>query len=183
LSENVSGFICNVCGSHNVTLDAARGVVICNICGYQYAISPLDLVLLETISSSSTSPVAGTSAQEPLVKKEEVVGFRRVTQEVLPHTHEELREHERRIAELKDRIDALSTKFDELRGALPKVVVLEEISKEDAKDRIEEYFKEHKTADIEELMLNLKIPVQSIVEALDELKREGKVTAEDEDKT
>lgn len=69
-----------------------------------------------------------------------------------------------------------------LRDISPRVVVIEEIPKEEAKLRVEEYFKEHKTADIEELMLNLKIPVQTLVEIIDELKQAGKISPEDEEK-
>jgi hypothetical protein len=64
-----------------------------------------------------------------------------------------------------------------------KVVVLEEVSKEEGKTLVEEYFKVHECADIEELMLNLKIPVRSIVEIIDELQKEGKLTPKDENET
>lgn len=62
----------------------------------------------------------------------------------------------------------------------PKIVVIEEISKEDAKKRIEDYFEEHEEADIEELMLNLRIPIQTIVEIIDELRGEGKLEPQGE---
>lgn len=65
---------------------------------------------------------------------------------------------------------------------LPKVVVLEEVSKEEGKKLVEDYFKEHECADIEELMLNLRIPVQTIVEIIDELRNEGKLTPKGEKK-
>jgi hypothetical protein len=64
----------------------------------------------------------------------------------------------------------------------PEVVVLEEISKEEGKKLVEDYFKEHGCADIEELMLNLRIPVQVIVEIVDELRNEGKLTPKGEKK-
>jgi hypothetical protein len=65
-------------------------------------------------------------------------------------------------------------------NAQTKVVVLEEVSKEEAKVLVENYFKEHDSADIEELMLNLRIPVQSIVEIVDELRNEGKLVPKGE---
>jgi hypothetical protein len=65
----------------------------------------------------------------------------------------------------------------------PKVVVLEEVSKEEGKKLVEDYFKEHGCADIEELMLNLRISVQTIVEIVDELRNEGKLVPKGEKKT
>lgn len=62
----------------------------------------------------------------------------------------------------------------------PKVVILEEVTKEEAKKLVEDYFKEHGCADIEELMLNLKISVQDIVEIIDELQKEGKLAPKGE---
>lgn len=62
----------------------------------------------------------------------------------------------------------------------PKIVVIQEISKEDGKTLVENYFKEHETADIEELMLNLRIPIQVIVEIIDELRDEGKLVPQGE---
>jgi hypothetical protein len=64
-----------------------------------------------------------------------------------------------------------------------KVVVLEEISKEEGKKLVEDYFKEHGCADIEELMLNLRISVPTIVEIVDELRNEGKLVPKGEKKT
>lgn len=64
-----------------------------------------------------------------------------------------------------------------------KVVVLEEVSKEEAKDMVENYFKVHGSADIEELMLNLRIPIQTIVEIIDELHDEGKLAPQGENAT
>lgn len=65
----------------------------------------------------------------------------------------------------------------------PKVVIVEEISKEEGKTLVEEYFKVHEFADIEELMLNLKIPVRSIVEIIDEMQKEGKLALKGENET
>lgn len=62
----------------------------------------------------------------------------------------------------------------------PKIVVIKEISKEDGKKLVEDYFKEHEEADIEELMLNLRIPIQTIVEIIDELHDEGKLVPQGE---
>lgn len=90
------------------------------------------------------------------------------------------------IEELKRMIETQNTRIFQLeQGKVvdqPKIVVLEEVSKEEAKKLVEDYFKEHGCADIEELMLNLKISVQGIVEIIDELQKEGKLTPKGESK-
>lgn len=74
----------------------------------------------------------------------------------------------------------ISEKFELKKIEEPKIVVINEISKEDGKKLVEDYFKEHKQADIEELMLNLRIPIQTIVEIIDELRDEGKLVPQGE---
>jgi len=63
-----------------------------------------------------------------------------------------------------------------------KIVVVEEISKDEGKKLVEDYFKEHGTADIEELMINLQISVHTIVEIIDELRTEGKLVPHQDEK-
>ena len=87
------------------------------------------------------------------------------------------------VREVKATVGQLCEEVQELRGKIPRVVVLEEISKKEGRKLVEEYFKEHGQADIEELMLNLKIPVQSIVEIIDDMKKEGKVVPKGEEET
>lgn len=178
MSQNIERFICRACGSYNVTYDPTDETVTCNVCGYKYSTLTLEYRPEEDMMSSG-SAVAGTL---PLVKREEV-GYRRVTQEVLPHTHEELQQIQRDITELKNTVQEHDIKLEQISGVLPRVVVVEEIPKEEAKQEVEDYFKEHKTADIEALMLNLKIPVQTLVEIIDDLKQEGKIVAENEEQT
>lgn len=64
--------------------------------------------------------------------------------------------------------------------SVPKVVVIEEKSKEQAKKEVEEYFKENKTTDIEQLVINLRIDVRTLVEIIDELKTEGIIEESEE---
>ena len=99
------------------------------------------------------------------------------------HGHEEFQKLADDLGKVKVTVKELNEKVEELRGFLPKVVVLEEISKEEGRKRVEEYFKKHGQADIEELMLNLKIPVQTLVEIIDELKKEGKLAPKGEEET
>lgn len=179
MSQNIERFMCPVCKSTNVTYDSTNETVTCNICGYKFSARTQHLTQDAT---SSASIVAGTLTSKPVVKTEEV-GYRRTTQEIFLHSHEEFRTIERDIEELKNSVKKLDAKVEDIRDIFPKVVVVEEVPKEEARKRVEEYFKKHEMADIEELMLNLKIPVQTLVEIIDELKREGKVTAGDEQET
>jgi|SRR3972149_7157750 len=91
------------------------------------------------------------------------------------------------LEELKRKSDIQETRLLQLEqgkeNGQPKIVVLEEVSKEEGKTLVENYFKEHGCADIEELMLNLRISVQTIVEIIDDLKNEGKLVPQGEIKT
>ncbi len=55
----------------------------------------------------------------------------------------------------------------------PKIVYVKEVPRSEAKERVIEYFKEHSEADLEDLMINLKIPVRILVDVIDELRKEG----------
>lgn len=181
MSLSIGRFICPACGSTNVTYNPTDDLVTCNDCRYEFSPTPRWTGTVSGISPESvTVSSAGTVIPEPLAETEEVYRtrvWRRVRREVFPHTHEEFIEIEKGINELKESIKELQSRI------LPKVVVVEEIPKEEAKARVEEYFKEHETADIEELMLNLKIPVETLVEIIDELKQEGKIITEEEETT
>lgn len=95
-------------------------------------------------------------------------------------THEEFREIRKDMEAVKATVTKLDEKVEELRGILPKVVILEEISREEGRKRVEQYFKERGQADIEELMVNLKIPVQDLIEIIDDMKKEGRVVPKGE---
>ena len=84
------------------------------------------------------------------------------------------------IHNMQNRINQIDRQLQELRNYIPKVVLIEEIPKKEAKNMVEEYFKKNKEADIEELMLNLKIPIRTLVEIIDELKNEGKLSPKGE---
>jgi len=176
LSQSTERLTCISCGSNNITFDPSDQTVSCNDCGVVYIVGSYNVPKV----MSSGSVTVGTMVPKPLVKTEEF-GYRKITQ-VFPHEHPEFKTLENEITDLKKSIDQLDDKVDELRGYSPKVVVIEEIPKEEARKKVEEYFKEHGTADIEELMMNLKIPVPTLVEILDDLKREGKITARDDEK-
>jgi hypothetical protein len=98
-------------------------------------------------------------------------------------TQEEFQKLDKDVEELKTTVKRIDVKMEELLDISPKIVVLEEISAEEARKRVEDYFKKHEQADIEELMLNLKIPVQTIVAIIDEMKKEGKLVPKGERNT
>jgi hypothetical protein len=98
-------------------------------------------------------------------------------------THEEFQKLDEDVEELKTTVKRIDVKMEELLDISPKIVVLEEISAEEARKRVEDYFKKHEQADIEELMLKLKIPVQTIVAIIDDMKKEGKLVPKGERKT
>ena len=170
--------ICPFCRSTEATLDPTTGFFSCNKCGVKYPFS--NQYPPQQITSSSYA-VAGTV--EPVLVRTEEFGFRRTTERMFAHGHEEFQKLADDLGKVKDTVKELDEKVEELRGFLPKVVVLEEISKEEGRKRVEEYFKKHGQADIEELMLNLKIPVQTLVEIIDELKKEGKLVPKGEEET
>ena len=178
----IRGMLCPFCGSDDIIYNPITETARCRGCG-----RPIDVARGMTYATvdekPSSSQVAGTEPPPHIVGAEtkELYLYQRERREIFPR--DEIKKIERDIGELKNAITELDRKIEEVRGISPRVVIVEEVPKEDAKHRIEEYFKEHETADIEELMLNLKIPVQTIVEIIDELKEEGKISAEGEERT
>lgn len=80
---------------------------------------------------------------------------------------------EKRLELIERRMEA----FESTLAQQPGVVLVEEMSREEAKRRIESFFESHSEADTEELMRNLRIDLPLLVELLDELKREGKIAS------
>ena len=176
MSQNNLTFACPSCRSTNITFDPSSMTIKCNNCGQKHSIVPT-FVSSEPLISSADA--AGTYS--PTLSKTEL-GYVRITQEISPHSHEEIKEIQKEIAQLKESMKNMDAEIKEILGGSPKVVVLEEISKEEARVKVEEYFEQHGKADIEELMLNLRIPIRTIVEIIDVMKREGKLSSEDEEK-
>jgi len=59
--------------------------------------------------------------------------------------------------------------------SIPEIVVVEEMSKETAKQGVLKYMREHKKSDVIELHKNIRCDVRLLVEIIDELRREGKI--------
>lgn len=58
---------------------------------------------------------------------------------------------------------------------VPEIVIVEEMSKETAKQKVLKYMQEHKKSDITELHKNIRCDISLLVEIIDELRREGKI--------
>lgn len=105
--------------------------------------------------------------------------------------HEELGKFTETQEELGERITRLEDELEKMRGFVDvvektlhekrRVVVIKELSHDDAKQLVERYMRENKTADTEELLLKLGIELRILVEILDELKAEGRITVAETD--
>lgn len=169
----ISSTECPRCGSHSFTISAEENAIICNSCGHMIS-SPQEAQLFGDFSyegSGSASSVGHVNIETGSVI-EDTFFRRRIFgginwQEKYQKELEELRKE---ISELKKNFELIS----------PKIVIVEEIPKEEARDLIINYFKENDSADIEELLEVLKIPVSMIIDILDELKNEGIISAKEE---
>ena len=56
-----------------------------------------------------------------------------------------------------------------------EIVDLQDISRDEAKKQIIDYFKEHKTAWISELAEQLRLDIELIIDITNELEKEGKI--------
>ena len=57
----------------------------------------------------------------------------------------------------------------------PEIVIVEEMGKETAKQKVLKYMREHKKSDVIELHKNIRCDIGLLVEIIDELRREGKI--------
>ena len=94
----------------------------------------------------------------------------------------------RKIEELISKVDALAQEVNEMASLLkdvketlekdisnPKVIIVEEMDKTTAKQKVLDFIREHKTSDIAELHENIKCDISMLIEIIDELCREGKI--------
>ncbi len=68
-----------------------------------------------------------------------------------------------------------SVKEQNASTTIPAIVIVEEMSKETAKQMVLEYMRAHKKSDIIELHKNIRCDVRLLVEIVDKLRREGKI--------
>lgn len=175
MSQNIERFRCPFCGSTDITYNTSDQTITCNQCKIKCS-----MVEYQTSGevASSGSVVAGTLPPKPVIQTEEV-GFRRITQGIFPHTHEEIRKLESDITELKNRVNQIDTNVKELMSATSKVVVIEEIPREEAKRRIidflDDYMKEHEHVYPSDVADELGLKYELVREIFDTLEKEGKL--------
>ncbi len=97
-----------------------------------------------------------------------------------------------RIDELIMKVDALAQDVNEIASLLkdiketfqkdisnPRIIIVEEMEKNTAKQKVLDFMRSHKTSDIAELHENIKCDIAMLIEIIDELCREGKIAEGD----
>ena len=92
------------------------------------------------------------------------------------------------IKELISKVDALAQEVSEMATVLkdikeifekdisnPRVIIVEEMDKNTAKQKVLDFMRCHKTSDVAELHENIKCDISLLIEIIDELCREGKI--------
>jgi len=83
------------------------------------------------------------------------------------------------ISVLMNKVDSLERNVASLPviGAttIPEIVIVGEMSKETARQKVLDYMREHKKSDIVELHKNIRCDVRLLVEIIDKLRKEGKI--------
>jgi len=83
------------------------------------------------------------------------------------------------ISILTNKVDSLERNIASLSVIetknIPETVIIEEMSKETARQMVLDYMREHKKSDIIELHKNIRCDIRLLVEIIDELRREGKI--------
>lgn len=84
------------------------------------------------------------------------------------------------ISMLMDKVSSLERNITPLLSNIaspttPEIVLVEEMSKETAKEKLLDYIRGHKKTDIVELHKNIHCDIRLLVEIIDELRMEGKI--------
>ena len=83
------------------------------------------------------------------------------------------------ISILTNKVDSLERNMASLSvietKTIPETVIIEEMSKETARQKVLDYMREHKKSDIIELHKNISCDIRLLVEIIDELRSEGKI--------
>ena len=83
------------------------------------------------------------------------------------------------ISILTNKVDSLERNIASLSvieaKTIPETVIIEEMSKETARQKVLDYMREHKKSDIIELHKNIRCDIRLLLEIIDELRREGKI--------
>lgn len=81
--------------------------------------------------------------------------------------------HELSHRDIMAKLEMLESKIDASEST--KIIVIEEMDYLTAKETVEEFIKEHKTSDIAQLHEEIRIPIEQIIDIVDELIKEGKI--------
>lgn len=89
---------------------------------------------------------------------------------------QQVRAHDQRDGGEDGRVDCqFQEYFGNFRKKFKPVIIVEEMDKSTAKQRVFDFMKEHKTSDIEELHENIRCDIQLLIEIIDELCAEGAI--------
>jgi hypothetical protein len=84
---------------------------------------------------------------------------------------------------ISDRMAVLEAKLDDTlyfnQQSAQQTIIIEQMDKDTAKNRVLEHIKENKTSDIIELHKEIKCDIKMLIEILEELSEEGKIGASD----
>lgn len=81
------------------------------------------------------------------------------------------------IIENREKISALEREIEKLKKATsPNVIILKEVTYEEAKSMVEDYLKTNKTAYISEIVEDLRLDLELVHQIIEELKTENKIT-------
>jgi len=88
------------------------------------------------------------------------------------------------INEMSEMMNGLLTSFKDVTKSFekdlsPAVIVVEEMDKTTAKQRVFDFMKAHGTSDIEELHENIRCDISLLIEIVDELCSEGTISGSD----
>lgn len=78
---------------------------------------------------------------------------------------------------LDKRLSALEKDVQQIRRALPEVIIIEQMTKEQIRKKLLDYIKKHKTTNIIELHSAIKCDIKLLINAIDELIKEGRIGA------
>lgn len=97
-------------------------------------------------------------------------GFNKLCDNELHHIQYSLRDIISGVKEIE--------RISSLHWQIPEIVIVEEMTKEAAKQKVVDFMREHRTSDIAELHKNIRCDIRLLVEIIDELRREEKIEEE-----
>jgi hypothetical protein len=110
--------------------------------------------------------------KESMNRIEQIIieGFGQLRENDLAHIQFMLKDTITGLKEMSQR----SSYFEQIIRS-PEVIIVEEMSREEAKRKVLNYIRKHKASDIVELHKHVRCDIRLLVEIIDELQREGKI--------